>query len=133
MTGTTVLDAHALLWFLEGSEQLSPEAQRRFSNPAARLVLPAIALAEICWAIHKGRSHLRVDDVRAALASDQRLQVVPIDGDIVFAAASLPANLEMHDRLIAATTARELATDPSTVLLTFDQDLRQSRVVPTVW
>lgn len=133
MIETTVIDAHAFLWFLDGSEKLSAEGRRRLSNPDANLLFPSIAVAEACWVIAKGKSDTTLEKLRGAIESDKRIAVVPLDLELIFAAAAIPGDLEMHDRLIAATTARALAADKSVVLLTCDDPLRNANIVPTVW
>jgi PIN domain nuclease of toxin-antitoxin system len=133
MSDITVVDAHPLLWYFEGNPKLSSEARRRLSDPAASLLLPAIALAEVCWTIGKSNSVVTVDEVRHGVTTDSRFTIVPLDADLVFAAAGLPATLEMHDRMIVATAARAHRQDPSAKLLTADAEIRQSAIVPTVW
>src|SRR2546427_43574 len=76
-------------------------------GPEPRLLLPAMALAEAGWAIRKGKSAVTVSELRDAIALDARLSVLPLDDELVYAADALGGELEMHDRLIVATAARE--------------------------
>ncbi|HEV2294640.1 MAG TPA: PIN domain-containing protein [Tepidisphaeraceae bacterium] len=133
MSDTTVVDAHPLLWYFEGNPKLSADGRRRLANPLAKLLVPTIALAEVCWTIGKAKSLISVDDVRYGVTTDFRFAIVPLDTDLVFAAAVLPAQLEMHDRMIVATAARAHGRDPSVKLLTADVDIQRSGLVPTVW
>ncbi len=133
MSDTTVVDAHSLLWYFEGNPKLSAEARRRLSDPLASLLVPVIALAEVCWTIGKSSSVVTVDEVRHGVTTDSRFIIVPLDADLVFAAAVLPARLEMHDRMIVATAARAYRRDPSAKLLTADVEIQRAGVVPTVW
>jgi PIN domain nuclease of toxin-antitoxin system len=41
-----VVDAHALIWFLEANPKLGSAAQQALVDPSSRILLPAIALAE---------------------------------------------------------------------------------------
>jgi PIN domain nuclease of toxin-antitoxin system len=133
MSDVTVVDAHPLLWYFEGNSKLSAEGRRRLSDPLANLIVPTIALAEVCWTIGKSKSIVTVEDVRDGVTSDARFTIVPLDTDLVFAAAVLPAQLEMHDRMIVATAARAHRRDPSVKLLTADADIQRSGLVPTIW
>ena len=49
-----IVDAHAVLWFLEGNERLSLLAKNILSAPNSQLVLPIIALAEATLVIERG-------------------------------------------------------------------------------
>jgi len=51
-----IVDAHAVLWFLEGSQCLSLLAKNILSAPNSQLVLPIIALAEATLVIERGRT-----------------------------------------------------------------------------
>src|SRR4051812_2313723 len=106
MTKTTVLDAHALLWYLEGNQKLSLAARQRLADPTAGLLLPTIAIAEALWILKKGQSAITSEQLQRALQRDKRFQVIPLDFELVFAAAALPDDLEMHDRMIVATAMR---------------------------
>lgn len=49
-----VLDAHALVWMLEGNPRLGLAARAVLSDPTSSLILPVTALAEACWVVSKG-------------------------------------------------------------------------------
>ncbi|MGH9761080.1 MAG: type II toxin-antitoxin system VapC family toxin, partial [Blastocatellia bacterium] len=51
-----VLDAHPLIWYLEGNPRLSSTARSLIDEPSSDLVLPAIALAEALHVVSKGRT-----------------------------------------------------------------------------
>jgi PIN domain nuclease of toxin-antitoxin system len=62
-----LLDTHAVLWALAGSEALSPEAQRLIEDPANEVLVSAASAVEI--AIKKSLGKLRApDDLLAAIA-----------------------------------------------------------------
>ncbi len=97
MTRTAVVDAHALLWFLDDSPKLSAQADAIMSDPNSRLLLPAVALDEACWAIarSKGNIGITVAELRQALSDDRRFTVVSLDEDLVYEAHSLTGDLEI--------------------------------------
>jgi PIN domain nuclease of toxin-antitoxin system len=47
-----VVGAHALIWMLEGNPRLGANARAVFTDPASRLLVPVIALAEACWVVN---------------------------------------------------------------------------------
>jgi hypothetical protein len=65
--------------------------------------------------------------------ADPRLTLLPLDRDVLNIANTLITIGEMHDRQIVAA-ALLLARDGSPVaLLTRDDDIRRSGLVPVVW
>jgi PIN domain nuclease of toxin-antitoxin system len=72
-----VLDAHALVWMLEGNPRLGLSARAVLSDPKSSLILPVTALAEACWVVGKGRTSL-VDwrTVVQSVAADSRIQII---------------------------------------------------------
>lgn len=135
MANEYVLDAHAVVWFLEGNPRLGGNARAAMQDPASALYLPVIALAEACWAIERGRTS--IPSVAAFLTdidADPRIVLVPLDRAILDLSLSLTPIAEMHDRQIVAT-ALHLATQigSSVPLLTCDQDITASGLVPIIW
>ena len=55
---TYVLDAHPVIWFLEGSRRLSARAATELRNPSQTFILPTIVLVEITYLYTKGRIEL---------------------------------------------------------------------------
>ncbi len=129
-----VLDAHALIWFLEGNPRLGSNARTAIQDPASVLYLPIIALAEACWVVQKGRTGIAsVAALLADVDADRRIVLVPLDRAILDLSMTLAAINEMHDRQIAAT-ALHLSTSSSQVpVLTCDRDITASGVVPIIW
>jgi PIN domain nuclease of toxin-antitoxin system len=134
MANEHVLDAHALVWFLEGNPRLGASARAVIQDPASVLYLPVIALAEACWTVEHGKS--AIPSVAALLAdvdADPRVVLVPLDRPILDVSLTLTALSEMHDRQIVATALHLALTHPSVPLLTRDRDITSSGLVPIVW
>jgi len=134
MPSEYALDAHALVWFLEGNPRLGPNARAAMQDPASVLFLPIIALAEACWVVDKGRTAIpAVSSLLADVDADPRIVLVPLDRAILDISLTLVPITEMHDRQIAAT-ALQLARPGSPVsLLTCDANITASGLVPIVW
>jgi PIN domain nuclease of toxin-antitoxin system len=130
-----VLDAHALVWFLEGNPRLGANARAAMQDPTGVLYLPVIALAEACWVIEHGRSSIpAVASFLTDIDADPRIVLVPLDRPILDLSLSLTPIREMHDRQIVATALHLAAKTGFPVsLLTCDQDITASGLVPITW
>ena len=132
---TYVVDTHALLWFLIGSARLGAGTRKALEDPEQPFVLPATALAEACWIVERGRIPTIAGpaQVIAALDADDRFTIAPLDRRVVERANGLTAIGEMHDRQIAATALLRIDRGERTALLTCDNDIAASEVVPIHW
>jgi len=131
---TYVIDTHALLWFLDGNQRLGMNAKTILSDPNASLVLPAIAYAEACWICETGRKvSLPLSKLVSHVNRDPRITITPVNRSVVERSNSLVSINEMHDRQIVATVLliKDAGTDAS--LLSIDQNIVDSGLVPMVW
>lgn len=125
---TFVVDTHALVWFLARDSRLSERARTVLQDPAVRLIIPAIVLAEIKYLSSKGRFAQTLDDVLRVIATDPRCLVHPIDLSVVRHA---PPTLDIHDGLIVgAALAQPVPVDG---VLTCDEAITTAGLVPVVW
>jgi len=134
MANEHVLDAHALVWFLEGNPRLGKNARTVMQDPASVLYLPIIALAEACWTVEHGRT--AIPSVAALLTdvdADPRIVVIPLDRPILDLSLTLGALSEMHDRQITATALHLARAGAAVPLLTVDANITASGLVPVVW
>jgi PIN domain nuclease of toxin-antitoxin system len=133
---THVIDAHALLWFLEQNPKLGTSAKAVLESPHSVLRVPAIALAEACWVVeHRKTGIPSVDVLLASIAQDPRVSVVPVDEDLV-RRCHLPTMhviSEMHDRQVVASVMRLAETGEQAALVTRDAEIASSGLVPIVW
>src|SRR5205823_59553 len=84
MANEYVVDAHALIWFLEANPRLGANAQAALQDPASVLHLPVIALAEACWTVERGKCAIpSVTDLLTDVDADPRVRVVPLDRSIL--------------------------------------------------
>jgi len=130
---SVLLDTHAWLWWLTGSERLPPAARDRLDALAARSAvhLSAISLWEAQMLHSRGRLDLPLPFARwITQASDAAVvRVVPLDASIVIALDELPERFhgDPADRIIAATSRCKRLP-----LATWDKALRKSRAVE-IW
>jgi PIN domain nuclease of toxin-antitoxin system len=118
-----LLDTHALVWLLQGSERLGSESRGLVVSAAkgsAGVLLAAISVWEISMLVAKGRLALDRDVaewIAAALALPG-LRLAPLEPQIAIDATRLPGDIhgDPADRLIVATARHHGAT-----LVTEDQ------------
>lgn len=134
MANEYALDAHALVWFLEGNPRLGTNARAAMQDPMSVLYLPVIALAEACWAVERGRTGIpSVASLLAAVDADPRVVTVPLDRAVLDIALMLTSITEMHDRQIAATALHLGRAGSLVPLLTCDRNITAAGLVPIVW
>ncbi len=134
MLNRYAVDAHALIWFLESNPRLGANARSAMQNPLSILFLPLIALAEACWTVAQGRCRIpTIADLLSDVDADPRLITVPLNRAILNASLPLTAVGEMHDRLIVATTLHLTSAGQPVTLLTRDENIRQSALIPVLW
>ena len=133
MDESYVLDTHALIWYLEGDRRLGRSARSALRDTANPIFLPVIALAEAVWLIERGRTGIpSVASLLSDVTLDARIIIVPLTRIIVEITTSLTTIDEMHDRQIVATALHLTDTQPVR-LLTRDENITASRLVPTLW
>ena len=129
-----VVDTHALIWFLEGNSRLGENATNVLSDPTSQLILPAIALAEAAWIVERGRTSIpSVVALINTVNADPRLIIYPLDKAIIQQSLGLSAITEMHDRQIVATVLVLAHQGETVTLLTCDQNITASGLVPIFW
>lgn len=126
-----VVDTHALVWHLTDDPRLGKKAKEILETPDNHLILPAIVLAEAKYIADRQRLPVFFSEILKAIIADQRCMVYPIDILTIF---YLPKGLNIHDSLIVASAlfCKDLLHQ-SVHILTKDEDIKKSGLVPTVW
>jgi PIN domain nuclease of toxin-antitoxin system len=127
-----VLDTHVLLWTTLESRKLSRSAREaiRAETLSGVLAISDTTVWEIAWIVEHGRIQISGTAERFVREITAKLVVRPITPEIAALAARLPAAYPRDpiDRLIGATAVVEGA-----YLVTADQRIRDSQVIPTIW
>ena len=117
-----LLDTHAWIWLLNGSERLGPKARKAIQRSLAEeaVLISAISAWEVAMLVSKGRLVLDRDVgewVHAAL-SLPGIRLEPISPEVAVASTRLPGKIHSDpaDRMLAATV-RHLGS----TLITADQ------------
>lgn len=134
MTDRQILDAHALVWYLEGNPRLGAQAKACIDDPSAVLILPIIALAEAAWVIEHRRSSIpSVTTLLERVQADPRISVASLTLDILALSLTLQPLPELHDRLIVATALSIRNSGVSVAILTRDGAITSADIVQCIW
>ena len=126
-----VVDTHVLVWYLEGSDKLSPKLTSILEHENNRLVIPTIVLAEVKYLSFRNRINLSMDELLLHIESDPRCIVYPLDSNVV---EFLPVSVNIHDAIICATAlVYENRLGQRAKIITKDEEITSSGIVETVW
>ena len=96
------VDSHALLWYLSKNPKLTTKAVDVLDK-ATRIIVSTIVLLELLYILQKFGRERKFKNLLNSIGSEKYL-VYPVDLALVRDCAKLPKSLEMHDRLIVATS-----------------------------
>lgn len=125
-----VTDAHSLVWYFAEDSHLSHKALEIFEGTVKEgiIIVPAVVLAEIMFIAKKGKISLAFEETLKRIEELDNFDIAPLDADILRVADKIKPEMEMHDKLIVATTLYYEA-----VLITKDEQIKKSGIVTTVW
>ncbi len=130
-----VLDTHALVWWVNGNDQLSTSARQAIASELAegqQVLVSVISAWEVAMLVEKGRLVLtmEIDDWLKTVESIEGVTFVPIDLDVAVQSVCLPGGFQPDpaDKMIVA-----LARHHAVPLITADSKIQAYRHVKTVW
>jgi PIN domain nuclease of toxin-antitoxin system len=130
-----VADAHAVVWRFFAPQRVGPAAQAAFDAAhagAARIYLPAVALAEVIMVIEKQRlpgvPMAQLINRLQWMQSSSNYELLPLLPETVMASHRLTAIPDIFDRLIVAEAQRL-----GFPLISRDPVIRASNLVRVVW
>ncbi len=130
-----MLDTHTLIWWVNGSSQLSADCKQSLDTTLGvpnSVLVSSISVWEIALLVRKGRLRLgaSLDDWLGRLDRMPVLRFIPVDNLIARLSVELPGDFhpDPADRMIVATA---MAHD--VCLLTSDARIRQYPHVKTLW
>lgn len=124
-------DTVAIVRHLRGHPALGPEAAQVLRDADANkhhVYLSAITLMEVLYLSEAKRVDVRLDELISHVSSSVNYEIVPVNADVVLAAAEVDDVPELHDRIIVGT-AKWLGVP----ILTGDEVISESRYVKTFW
>lgn len=131
-----VLDTHALIWWVNGDEQISDRArkaiEKEISSEDGQVFISTITAWEIALLVEKGRLTLTMDvkDWIDTVTAVEGVRFVPVDNEVAIQSVRLPGEFHSDpaDRMIVA-----LARRLSTALITSDAKILAYKHVKTIW
>jgi len=126
-----LVDTVALVRHLRGAGNIGATARQvlRDADAGRQVVaISAVTLMEILYLSERRRIPVDLAAIHRLLSRSTNYRVVPLDFDIVMAAASVDDVPELHDRLLVAT-----AKFLNLPILTSDTVIQTSRHVQTIW
>jgi PIN domain nuclease of toxin-antitoxin system len=125
-----LLDTHAIVWLLEGSERLGRKARVALQDESIESVaISDVSLLEIAMLEQRKVITLKPDLATGLKSIAERFSVLPIDGEVAADAVRLALpHGDPFDRVITATARVHGLT-----LVTKDARIRKAKVVPTLW
>ena len=125
-----VTDTHSLVWYFTDDARLSIKALKAFEQTTEEgiMIVPSIVLAEIMFIAKKGRITLTFEETLEKIEEYENFQIAPLDTDILKRTDKIEVELEMHDKLIVATSVHYNAT-----LITKDEKIAKSNACLVIW
>ena len=128
---TYVTDTHSLIWYLTDSPRLSLGANRCFKlieEGKAKLLIPAIVMAEIIYIVEKGKVEANVDNLVDRIREAENFELSPLGIDQLLCLKDQKSIQEMHDRLIVCEALLNGAK-----IITKDEKIKEAGVVEVLW
>jgi PIN domain nuclease of toxin-antitoxin system len=127
-----LLDTHIVVWLALDPARISQKAKGvvEESRRGQGLAISAVTLFEIAMLESKGRIRLSAGLDTFLAEIEARFVVLPITGRVCVRAMALPVSYpkDPADRIIGATALVE-----GIPLITTDDEIRRSKVLPTIW
>jgi len=126
-----VTDSHSLIWYLIDSPKLGPGANKAFKrieDGEAKLLIPAIVVAEIIYIVQSGKVEADLDSLFIRIQESDNFEVSPLGLKELICLREQTQIPEMHDRLIVCEALLNKAK-----IITKDTLIRDSKSVETVW
>jgi PIN domain nuclease of toxin-antitoxin system len=126
-----VADTHSLIWYLTDSPRLSPGANRCFKlieEGKAKLLIPAIVMAEIIYIVEKGKVEANLDDLIDRIREAENFELSPLGIDQLLCLKNEKSIQEMHDRLIVCE-----ALINGAIIITKDEKIKAAGIVEVLW
>jgi len=128
-----LLDTHVVIWLVSGDPRLSKRARQSIDEArqgVGGLAISDFTLYEITLASRKKRIDVHISVESFLFELEQRFVILPINREVCMRTLSFPSNYprDPADRIIGATALAHGLT-----LITADQSIRNSGVVPAIW
>ena len=127
----SVLDTHAIVWFLQNDARLGKAASFLLEDPKARFAVPTLVLCELSHLSRKAKLNHSFPKILDFLKADRRFEILSLDEAVI---PFLSHQLDIHDDVILATAlALEKARGVAVSLVTCDKEIKALEKVATIW
>ncbi|MEO0093671.1 MAG: PIN domain-containing protein [candidate division WOR-3 bacterium] len=126
-----ITDTHPIIWFLAKDKKLSRTAHRLFSKAEkseVEIIVPTIVLAELLYISEKGKAPTELSEVLNRILEGAGFTIVPFDLKVFEAMLKMPKKLDIHDRIIGATSLVYNAD-----VITKDKELMETKLINVAW
>ena len=126
-----VTDSHSLIWYLLDSAKLSFNASEVFKaveQGRAKLLIPAIVIAEIIFIVQSGKVQADLDSLLLDIQESDNFQISPLGLDELICLKEQTEIPEMHDRLIVCEALLKKGK-----IITNDKQIKDSGFAEIVW
>ena len=124
VAGSHILGAYLLDQLPKKSDRIFEEVE----NEKATLIIPSIVIAELIYVYEKARLASKIWETFEKLDTYPSFTIHPLDEPLLKIIPGIKL-AELHDRIIVATCICTKAK----ALITKDQEIRSSNLVPTIY
>lgn len=130
MNNLFLLDTHALLWFLNGDERISPKARKLISDPKNRCFISIASLWEMAIKIKIGKLDLAFDlKGLAAHLDNNNIEILPIAFEHILETMGLEDHhRDPFDRIIISQAKFERLT-----IISRDENFPKYAHIKLIW
>ena len=123
-----VADTHAFVWYIIGKlPERADSIFRSTEKGESTIYIPTIVLAECLYLVENKKIDLDFEDLLDKLEISRNLVPVSFNFQVLKLLPEIKLG-ELHDRIVVAT-----AKILSAKLITKDKEIRESKIVETVW
>lgn len=123
------LDTHPLVWYFTGQATLSNSAKKALDeifSGKAECFISSIVFLETFHLSLKKKSFIFMEFLK--MLRRLNILVVPLDKTVLSICYKLPSSLDIHDRIIVATSKVN-----NCILITKDENLRKNKTIKSLW